>query len=407
MKLGFSRKEMLKALIAAASGLGLWRLVQLFSTDAAYTELTETTYLPIIEKSATNTPTPTATPNPLPTQTTPPTGSRVAHMHGNNATSWSGESDYWNHVNQATVNTMVDNGIMALTGAASVTAAWQTLLPTYQVGQKIAFKMNFNNSKDCTGSNLIDGLPHPVIAAIRGLLQMGVAESDIWLYEAINHMPSRFVNAFGSYPGVKFFDPFCRQPAWFTSSDSSAYVQFTAPGSVPTPQETKVTDIVVNATYLINVPIMKSHGLPGVSLGFKNHFGTINVPYALHEYIKQSGTYFRSDYNPLVDIYRNPNIGNKTILTLGDGLFGSWEGFSTEPAPWSTFGNQAPNSLFLATDPVAIDCVLADFLAAETTLPAGTDYYLQLAADAGLGVFERGDPWGSGYSEIDYQRYEV
>jgi hypothetical protein len=32
------------------------------------------------------------------------------------------------------------------------------------------------------------------------------------------------------------------------------------------------------------------------------------------------------------------------------------------------------------------------------------DDYLKLAAGAGLGTFERGVPWGSGYSQIDYVR---
>jgi len=48
-----------------------------------------------------------------------------------------------------------------------------------------------------------------------------------------------------------------------------------------------------------------------------------------------------------------------------------------------------------------------DFLAAETTVPVGADDYLRLASDAGLGVFERGDPWGSGYDQIDYLKTEL
>ena len=39
---------------------------------------------------------------------------------------------------------------------------------------------------------------------------------------------------------------------------------------------------------------------------------------------------------------------------------------------------------------------------AEARIPDGADYYLQVAAEARAGIFERGDPWGSGYSTIDY-----
>ncbi len=91
------------------------------------------------------------------------------------------------------------------------------------------------------------------------------------------------------------------------------------------------------------------------------------------------------------------------MLIVGDGLVAA-HAFNGAPSFWSTFGNQVPNSLFFATDPVALDSVLCDFLEAELGLPHGADDYLVLAQQAGLGTYERGDPWGSGYSAIDYIR---
>ena len=110
-------------------------------------------------------------------------------------------------------------------------------------------------------------------------------------------------------------------------------------------------------------------------------------------------------YDALVDLYRNPHIGAKAVVTVGDGLYGS----STQglpPTPWRTFGNRAPNSLFFATDPVAVDSVMCDFLAAEFGVLPDADNYLPLASQVGLGVYERGNPWGSGYSQINYSRIE-
>ena len=71
---------------------------------------------------------------------------QVIHIHSDQATHWSGQTDYWNYVNQNVVNDMVDQGVMALTGTATVAAAWRTLLPSYQPGQGIAIKVSFNNS---------------------------------------------------------------------------------------------------------------------------------------------------------------------------------------------------------------------------------------------------------------------
>ena len=166
------------------------------------------------------------------------------------------------------------------------------------------------------------------------------------------------------------------------------------------PQDEYITDVLVNAHYLINMPIMKRHGV-GVSLGFKNHFGTIDSPGELHTYIDPSGSNYRSDYSPLVDIYKSSHIRDKTILTVGDGLFAA-KFYTYGPAAWTTFGNKLPNSLFFSTDPVAIDCVMHDFVAAEMTdLTPHANDYLRAAGAAGLGAFERGDPWGSGYQQID------
>ena len=68
--------------------------------------------------------------------------------------------------------------------------------------------------------------------------------------------------------------------------------------------------------------------------------------------------------------------------------------------------NSVPESVFLSTDPVAIDCVMTDFVYAEN--PSISDpNYLPLAGAAGLGVYERGDPWSSGYNQIDYMKINL
>jgi len=414
-----SRRKLLKALAAAAGSVGLGKVLGSSLLRGTAQELDKYVYLPFISKAdppfpgptteptSTSTPTstPTATPTATPTSTptSPPTDSRVVHVHSDGATSWNGETDYWNYVNQDVVNDMVDQGVMVLTGASAVADAWRALLPNYQNGQGIAIKVNFNNSSACDDtSGKIDALIQPINAVVRGLKQIGVAEADIWVYDAIRAIPDRFVNG-SQYGSVRFFGD-CRDSAGWGSNDPDAYIAFSPPADIPVPPATRITDVLINATYLINMPIMKIHTVnsTGVTLGFKNHFGTIQNPSALHDYVAFFGSYYRADYNPFVDIYQNPHIAGKTVLTIGDGLFASRRGYALPPGFWATFQNQVPNSLFFATDPVAIDCVMCDFLAAETTVPAEADDYLRLANDAGLGVFERGAPWGSGYSQIDY-----
>jgi hypothetical protein len=309
-------------------------------------------------------------------------------------------------VNQNVVNDMVDQGIMTLTGQATVADGWRTLLPNYRTGQGIAIKVSFNNTDTCNNTgNKIDGIIEPVNAVVSGLQKIGVRQADIWVYDATRALPNRFVSK--GVAGILYFDGsyrgVCRNAAGFTSNLPSARIAFSPPRGISLPDE-YLTDVLVNAHYLINMPIMKRHAL-GVSLGFKNHFGTIDNPGGLHSYIDSTSQ--NADYSPLVDIYRNSHIQSKTVLTVGDGVFAA-KYYTYGPEAWTTFGNKLPHSLFFSADPVAIDCVMHDFVAEEIPdLTPHANDYLRLAGVAGLGVFERGNPWAGVYSQIDYRKIEL
>jgi len=331
---------------------------------------------------------------------------RVIHVHSGQATNWDFASGYYgDYVDQDVVNEMVDRGMQELTDTSTVADAWRALIPTYASGEAIAVKVNLNNSNRCSDDDIeIDALIHPVNAVVRGLKQIGVAEEDVWVYDAVRRIPYRFSDGC-LYADVQFFGG-CRQSPGWSSNDPDAYVTFHRP-SGSSPPSMRIPDVLINAAYLINMPIMKTHDFAGVSLSFKNHLGTIIDPGELHDYIFPTWSRFGTDYNPLVDICKNPHVGAKTVLAIGDGLFGAWGGYVAPPMPWTTFGDEASNSLFFATDQVALDSVIYDFLAAETTIMDNADCYLSLAADAGMGTFEHGDPWGSGYDQINYVRIEA
>jgi hypothetical protein len=363
-------------------------------------------FLPVVFKgdSSAPTPTPTSTPGPP----------KVVHIYSADASSWDYASEYFfQYVNQTQVNHMVDRGVKELTGAATVADAWRILLSAvtdYAPGKGIAIKVNFNNwwDNDCDEMvNELDALIEPVNAVIRGLKLMGVQESDIWVYDATRPLPHRFVNGC-DYPNVKFFDKSggCVTPVTWDSTDPSTVISFSGGGLA----DDRVPDLLVEAIYLINMPVFRAHGGAGVTLGFKHHLGSIQRPKDLHPYIYGSEDSFDPSWSPLVDIYKNPNILGKTVLTIGDGLFGSWLNNTGSLPKWSTFknnlGTDAPNSLFFAVDPVAIDSVMSDLIKAQYPhrVEDWAVNYLRLAEDDGLGVFEQGDPWGSGYSQIDYVR---
>ena len=438
VKKPMSRRKMLTMMAALAGGAGLVGVQRLLTTggsQALSAGMTPQAYLPLVSGSApTATPTATLTPTATATQThtpthtttatatrtstptrtatptaitTPGTGPKVIHVHSPNATSWNFNSGwYGDYVNQGKVNDMVDQGLMALENTATVVDAWRAILPAYAVGQKIAIKINLNNATGNDSDNVIDALPQPINAVIRGLKAIGVAESDIWVYDVTNgmhtgEMPVRLVNKIAAlYPGVQFHAN--------TGYSTTEKIHLNVPAGKPSVSDPPICNALVNATYLINMPIMKKHWGAGVTLAFKNHFGSFDRCDLLHWSTYFDDPAYTSTYNVLLDIYNNRHFRNKTVLTIGDGLYGARiNNYDEVPSSWSTFGYQAPNSFFFSKDPVAIDCVMCDFLEAQGGIRPGSDDYLKLAATAGLGVFERGQPWGAGYGRINYTRIEL
>jgi uncharacterized protein (DUF362 family) len=342
---------------------------------------------------------------------------RVVHTHSPDATCWDYATGwYGDYVSQTVVDAMTDRGVMALTGTHTLADAWGALLPAYTAGQKVAIKVNVVNATCDVSNNRIDALPQPINSVIRGLKSIGVAESDIDVYDVTygyygyheGAMPARLVEkVLGLYPQVQFDAYVNTCPNTLSRGFSSTEViHFNVPSGKPEISDRPLCNALVQADYLINMPVMKKHGRAGVTLGFKNHFGSIERCDYVHWSVELADGSYTADYNGLVDIYNHAHIKNKTVLTVGDALYAARLTHYDVPEPWPTFDDHSPNSLFFSVDPVAIDSVMVDFLNAEGGVPDGSDDYLVLAAAAGLGVFERWDD-SQQYHEIDYRRLEI
>ncbi len=369
---------------------------------------------------------------------------RVVHTRDPAATSWDGAGAFYEAVQQDAVNDMVLAGLQPLTGQTAWSDIWGILFKRvqpsgYQAGQKIAIKVNFNNGgregNGCENhNNQIDALPQPLLALVSGMVEAGVQVSDIFIYDATyggeatsagRIIPNYFCDPITDiYDGVSFIgqeQELCPEviPASH-GKDPSLTIQFDDPGDVLSDRQ--LADVLYDAKYVIDVPILKRHSgnsLIPTSLALKNHLGSIDrvvrtASDSIHRYLKTNEPLYRATYSPLVEIYSNSHIRDKTVLIMGDGLFGASSVQGETLTGWNTFGD-ALNSLFFATDPVAIDCVMTDLLVAEGLITTAHAYDpLFCAAEADLGVCEGsrnepgGNPWqqpyGSGYKSIQYIR---
>ncbi|HEC89907.1 MAG TPA: DUF362 domain-containing protein, partial [Thermoplasmatales archaeon] len=172
-------------------------------------------------------------------------------------------------------------------------------------------------------------------------------------------------------------------------------------------------------------PLLKKHPINnGVTLSGKNLFGTfIGSVKELHPYHISGQT--MGNPAPQVDLLAHESIGRKTILYIGDGLFGTVEDHRTiAKFKMYPFNDDWTNSLFFSQDPVAIDSVMYDVLYAEgRPCPIeGAQNYLHQGAEPptgvydpeqdgvylseSLGVHEHWDPKVSIFSRDRYSGYE-
>jgi uncharacterized protein (DUF362 family) len=348
---------------------------------------------------------------------------RVVWVHDPLATSWDGTSNYWwsdANTDQAVVDEMMSRSIRRLTDAASDAAAWDAIFrhfnrthgrdnAGYQAGELIAIKINMNVSPDYALTNEPISSPQVVLALLRQLInQGGVAASDITVYDASRCITDAiFLPCHAEFPTVKFVDNSGQGDRDAAAQDTTVAVRYTD-SNVLRRTEGRFPTCAVNATYLINLALLRGHSMAGVTLGGKNHFGSVWFPDTgfspsnIHSSANRGSA--MGTANSLVDLIGHKHLGGKTLLFMIDALYAAVNQGSARPNRWqsSPFENDWTSSLFVSQDGVALDSVGVDFCRNEPTLNGtvtgtGVDNYLHEAALADnppSGAFY--DPEGDG-----------
>ena len=300
------------------------------------------------------------------------------------ATPWDGVTGHWwdgTATDQQAVDQMFARSLHSLTGAGTDSGSWDKIFRYYntthgrgdngyRTNELVAVKINCNNAYEGYGDadQQIDASKQTVLALLRQLVQQaGVPPDRIVVYEAIRVIPDRiYVPCHGEFPGVMWMD------SQGNGSNGRLPVNWrtnTLTYSGPTKCGTGIPELVEEATYLINMSLLKGHISMGVSLTAKNHYGSING--------QDHPWYPPGKYHPFVDLIGTKHLGGKTILFLIDGLYGIRDvndNVGAEFAAWSNlFNGQWSASLFMSQDPVAIDSVGYDFLRAEFGGRSGTN----------------------------------
>ncbi len=323
---------------------------------------------------------------------------RVVWVHDPKAVRWELTGSWWEDAynDQPAIDAMLSRSLQWLTNEKTDPKAWDALFryynrthgrgdTGYRAGEKIAIKVNLNNT---TGHGTIPRLntsPHLTLSLVKQLVAAaGVKPATITILD-----PSRFVpgNLFdkihGPYPDVVFVD--------HIGGDGRVKAEFTMgaiPFSSPGKNANGVATAAVEATYMIDASVLKGHVSSGVTLSAKNLFGLTSIDPDWHKNDHHGFAPNRDgtpSYSAFVDFLGHKDMGEKTVLFLMDALYANDLVDDPPHLKWkmAPFNGQWPASLFASQDGVALDSVSLDFLRSEWPNLADLSYcddYMREAA---------------------------
>ena len=249
------------------------------------------------------------------------TKSRVVIAHQNDV------RDAHQKLSSAKVSRLLDKTMEALFQVPSETA-WRSLFsPNDIVGLKV----------NCLAGKNLSTHPQLVDEIIDRLARAGIKKQNIIIFDRRNRDLLRAGYAISQKRGE--VQCIGNDAAGF----SDQIFEFGAVGS-------QISNVVYRyCTAIINLPILKDHGIVGLSCAMKNFFGVINNP---NKYHMDVGDPFVADVNML------PPIRKKHRLTICDALTAQYEGGPPFMPQWAW----PMNSFMAATDMVAMDRVAWDII---------------------------------------------
>lgn len=327
---------------------------------------------------------------------------RVVWVHKPGVSNWDEKTGFWFEErwnSQEKANKMVTDALTNLTGLKVEKKAWNQLFlyfnksksrgnHGYINSEKIAIKINQNNTYSHENSPEINASPQLVYALIKSLVnEGGVPQNNITVFDA-----SRFITDFlfnkcnSEFPNVIFVDNVGGDGRIKSAYKSEVIHYSKNNGRLARGLATCATE----ADYLINVALLKGHVGQGVTLCGKNWYGATDIN---SDWRKNAHDNFGQDQNggfkymTFVDYMGHKDLGGKTILYLIDGFYGA-KAVNGLPKPkWEMkpFNGNWPCSLLASQDPVAIDAVALDFISNEWPDAVDMNYadeYLLEAAKA-------------------------
>ncbi|MCD6386395.1 DUF362 domain-containing protein [Candidatus Sumerlaeota bacterium] len=228
--------------------------------------------------------------------------------------------------NKELLKQKLDRALMRLTNTDVPAKAWKSLFSPKDV---VGLKLN------CLAGKGLSSTPELVYAVVDGLLQAGVPERNIIIWERFNRELIRAgfkINRSGK--GVRCY-----------GTERNYESEPTSLGSVGS----CLSRIFVRSTALVNIGVVKDHNLAGASIGMKNLFGIIHNPNKYH---------FNNCDPYVADLSASRPVRQRMRLIIADAL---WAQYHNGPARDDHY-RWAADTVLVGLDPVSIDAVGIDII---------------------------------------------
>lgn len=323
-------------------------------------------------------PAPTAAPEPKPAAPAPK--SVVYYMANEDAI------DNYKE-NPAAVRRMVDYVVMATTNTGDVPSAWRSLV---KPGDKVGIKISAAGGKYFSTHHAV------VEAILEGLESAGIPRKDVIVWDRAGLAEAGYSEKKEGFQ-VRSIEP-------VRGYDSEAVISSSVAGKLiwgdvdfvkrdpknplaPIDKDQHSADshlckiLAHDVTKIINVPVLSASEECGVAGALYN----VTVPN-----VDNWRRYGEND-TFICDLYTDPNIGQKVVINIMDGLIAQYAGGPGFQANYAVHHGR----IYASKDPVALDVVALQEIEqwrVQAKLPRVAPYaaYLLTAASMGIGAVEPG-----------------
>jgi len=272
-------------------------------------------------------------------------------------------------INQPIIQNMINEGMIEFTGKNTLSDAWSQFFTPQEI---VSLKVNTLGQDNLFGTEYMQHFNGITTAIINGLKEIKLPEQNMFIWERSDE---ELIN--GGYTiqreegKLRIMGTRQQRKGPNEGFNPESYPV----GNLTTRVHSFITDL---STSYINIPVMKTHGIAGMTGSLKNHYGSIDNPREFHP---------NNSTNPgIPEINAIPVIRDKQKIIIADALLGVFDGGPR----WNRDKLWVNNEIIIGTDPVAVDTIMMTKLDTKRELEGFESIepnaiHLPLSEELGLG----------------------